>query len=547
MPKRRNSGKNNNNWTVYDSKLNDEYWNNNSLERIRKWNMFSKHWERETDGEREERLLNQGMNIKNAVALETSLQAKRAEEANLGQPITVIEESKIEDSARDELSFYSTDKPTPTERATKFSIKKSYGTIKDAITRSSSQEPKDETPVPAEFGEPIVESHEDLTLVEENIITEEEVVETLASLPITNTGAHPLWIDPTLWTFDRIPESDRFGYHPLLVENIRENVDDKSHFTEQERVFIVTQINLSLALPDNIVDTREKAIRHFMKRFKISPSRLTEDTLVSRYSSNYIRWSERYGIKEIVPSWEKRKHITDNDRIILYQDFTPLTKNYHFKIAEAGHLINIIHGTDLSGFTMSDWDETGKRKVYSTQAQNQEKKEEKATMTQANTLTERDAEYWIDTSKSEEEVTQEYVDVGWKLADSFIHGTIDFLKHAMPKIQEDLKREFEAEVQPQIERMRSEIRRLNVDITSLESTVDSLTTSKKAIQKKDKAQTKTITTLESEKSVLEEENLNLGVRVEELEGNVAQLILKRNESGLSGAYNAIRNKTGRGK
>jgi chromosome segregation ATPase len=95
--------------------------------------------------------------------------------------------------------------------------------------------------------------------------------------------------------------------------------------------------------------------------------------------------------------------------------------------------------------------------------------------------------------------------------------------------------------------MRSEIRRLNGDITSLESTVDSLTTSKKSLQKKDKAQAKTITTLESEKSALEEENLNLGVRVEELESNVAQLILKRNESGLSGAYNAIRNKAGRGK
>jgi len=544
MPKRRNSGKNNNDWTVYDSKLNASYWKNKSLERIRKWNMFSKHWERETDGEREERLLGQRINIKNAVALETSLQAKMAEEANLEQPITVIEES-----ARGELSFYNTDKPTPTERATKFTLKKSYGAIRDAVTRSSPQTPKDEIPTPeeAEFGEPIVESHEDLTIIEENIIKEGEVVEILDSLPITNTGAHPLWIQPDLWDFDQIHESDRFGYHPLLVENIRENVDDKSHFTEQERVFIVTQINLSLALPDNIVDTREKAIRHFMKRFKITPSRLTDETLVSRYSSNFIRWSERYGIKEIVASWEKRKHVTDHDRVILYQDFIPLTKNYNFKIAEAGHLINIIHGTDLSGFTMSDWDATGKRKVYRTQSQNQEKQEEEATMTQTNTLTDRDAEYWLDTSKSEEEVTQEYGGVGWKLADSFIHGTMDFLKHALPKIREDLKLEFEAEVQPQIERMRSEIRRLNGDITSLESNVDSLTTSKKSLQKKDKAQAKTITTLESEKSAIEEENLNLGVRVEELELNVAQLILKRNESGLSGAYNAIRNKTGRGK
>jgi hypothetical protein len=536
MPKRRNSGKNTKDSTVYDSKLNNAYWKNKTLERIRKWNLNNRRWERETDEERAKRLLGQNINIKNAVALETSLQAKMAEEANLAQPITVIEESKIEDSARSESSFHNTDNLTNAERATgHHSIKKS-GVFQ-----------KSETPVLAVLGEPIVEAHEVLPIIEENIIKGEEVIEILDSLPITNTGAHPLWIDPTLWTFDPIHESDRFGYHPLLVDNIRENVDDKSHFTEQERVFIVTQINLSLALPDTLVDTREKAIRHFMKRFKIAPSRLTDETLVSRYSSNYIRWSERYGIKEIVPSWEKRKHVTDNDRIILYQDFTPLTKNYNFKIAEAGHLINIIHGTDLSGFTMSDWDATGKRKVYSTQSQNQEKKEEKATMTQTNTLTERDAEYWIDTSKSEEEVTQEYGGVGWKLADSFIHGTMDFLKHALPKIQEDLKREFEAEVQPQIERMRSEIRRLNGDTTSLESTVDSLTTSKKSLQKKDKAQAKTITTLESEKSALEEENLNLGVRVEELESNVAQLIMKRNESGLSGAYNAIRNKAGRGK
>jgi len=173
MPKRRNSGKNNNDWTVYDSKLNASYWKNKSLERIRKWNMFSKHWERETDGEREERLLGQRINIKNAVALETSLQAKMAEEANLEQPITVIEES-----ARGELSFYNTDKPTPTERATKFTLKKSYGAIRDAVTRSSPQTPKDEIPTPeeAEFGEPIVESHEDLTIIEENIIKEGEVI-----------------------------------------------------------------------------------------------------------------------------------------------------------------------------------------------------------------------------------------------------------------------------------------------------------------------------------------------------------------------------------
>ena len=215
------------------------------------------------------------------------------------------------------------------------------------------------------------------------------------------THDHPLWLRSDDIRFRHLPhgsthhdiEVDRFGFSEVLVKSVRERYEYAhlksrySHgygsfvaYTESgrnlnntERMFLVSQIGLSLSLPS--INTIKDAARDVTKRLDLIETSVfdgvtkqelddKEERIAKRISDGYGTWVSILSVNKsgILRGLRKSSAPEEYDRFLIKADFHLFRDVYGFNGSNAAELAFQIHGWKRASNTISEWYPDGRTK-----------------------------------------------------------------------------------------------------------------------------------------------------------------------------------------
>ena len=184
---------------------------------------------------------------------------------------------------------------------------------------------------------------------------------------------HPLWrnlgkIPPSKstsnqWTLSRTLATDKFGFHTDIVEDLCKK-NNSRYFTDTEKVFLSTQVNLMLSLSRTNRNNLLESVKDMCKRMGITSPDGSDTKLWKHLSVNTRRWSDEF---EIRPIWEGTDSPTtiltysSEVRKQLKKDYE-LFRGYSFNTRDSAELANQLNGTDRASNTIAEWKADGSPK-----------------------------------------------------------------------------------------------------------------------------------------------------------------------------------------